>query len=77
MAMGGKCGVCGDPIDGPRLNEAPKGKYFTGMITETYEAGSVIDVRVEMLANHRGWIVFKICPALNDSVEVTQECLDQ
>ena len=75
--MGGKCGICGDPIDGPRPNEAPNGKYFTGMITETYKVGSVIDVRVEMLANHLGWFVFKICPVTNHSVEVTQECLDK
>ncbi|CAF4115995.1 unnamed protein product, partial [Rotaria sordida] len=75
--MGGRCGVCGDPIDGPRNNEAPKGKYFTGTIVVTYKSGAVIDVRIEMMANHMGWFYFKICPVTNDAVEVTQECLDR
>jgi hypothetical protein len=74
--MGGQCGVCGDRIDGLRDNEAPHGKYFTGVTTHTYKAGSVIDVRVEMKANHRGWFFFKICPVTNNILEVTQECLN-
>ncbi|CAF0875350.1 unnamed protein product [Adineta ricciae] len=75
--MGGKCGVCGDRIDGPRHNEAPSGKYFTGIPTHTYKAGSIIDARVEMMANHMGWFTFKICPVTNDLAEVSQACLDQ
>ncbi|CAF1189121.1 unnamed protein product [Rotaria sordida] len=75
--MEGKCGVCGDPIDGPRNNEAPNGKYFTGTILGTYRSGAMIDVRIEMMANHLGWFNFKVCPVTNDAVEVTQECLDR
>ncbi|CAF1215088.1 unnamed protein product [Didymodactylos carnosus] len=75
--MGGQCGVCGDAIDGPRNNEAPSGKYFTATIVDNYKAGSLIDVRVEMMANHMGWFYFKICPVTNNNVEVTQQCLDQ
>jgi hypothetical protein len=37
----------------------------------------VIDVRVEMKANHLGGFLFKICLVTNGSVEVTQDCLDQ
>ena len=74
--MNGQCGVCGDRIDGSRDNEAPSGRYFTGMTTQTYKAGSVIDARVEMMANHLGWFYFKLCPVTNNQVEVTQECLD-
>ncbi|CAF4354379.1 unnamed protein product, partial [Rotaria sordida] len=44
--------VCGDPIDGPRNNEVPNGKYFTETIVGTYRSGAVIDVRIEMMANH-------------------------
>ena len=75
--MDGKCGVCGDPVDGVRKNEAPNGKYFVGIPTHTYTVGSVIDVRVDILAHHMGWFWFKICPVTNHSVEITQECLDQ
>ena len=42
---GGKCGVCGDPYDGKRENEAG-GKYATGTIVATYRAGDVIAVTV-------------------------------
>lgn len=75
--MGGKCGIRSDPVDGPLDNEAPNGKYFTGVPTNIYKVGSVIDVRVEMKANHLGGFLFKICPVTNNSVEVTQDCLDQ
>ena len=75
--MGGKCGICGDPVGRPLDQEAPNGKYFSGIITQTYRAGSVIDVRVEMMANHAGWFIFKICPVTNPLVEVTQACLDK
>ena len=44
---GGKCGVCGDPYDGKRENEAG-GKYATGTIVATYRAGDVIAVTVEI-----------------------------
>ena len=40
---GGKCGICGDPYDGARENEAG-GKYATGIITRNYTEGSVISV---------------------------------
>ncbi|CAF5009883.1 unnamed protein product, partial [Rotaria sp. Silwood1] len=69
--------VCGDPIDGPRNNEASNGIYFTGTIVGTYRSGAVMDVRIEMMANHLGWFTFKICPVTDNAVEVTQECLDR
>ena len=41
---GGKCGICGDPWDGLRENEAG-GRYAKGIITRNYTEGQIIDVR--------------------------------
>ena len=30
--LGGKCGICGDPYNGPKPHEAPGGKYANGII---------------------------------------------
>ena len=49
---GGKCGVCGDPYDGKRENEAG-GKYATGTIVATYNAGDVIAVTVEITGRYK------------------------
>merc|ERR1712002_1216250 len=52
--MGGKCGICGDPFDGPWPHEAPGGMYANGIIVDTYQQGSWIDVHVEITTNHLG-----------------------
>ena len=48
----GKCGLCGDPFPGPRDNE-PGGKYANGIITRKYQEGQVIEVYVQLTANHK------------------------
>ena len=73
---GGKCGVCGDPWNGPRENEVG-GKYANGIIVRKYEPGQVIRVVVDLTANHKGWFEFRICPNENPSKPITQDCLDQ
>lgn len=50
---GGKCGVCGDPWDGKRENEAG-GKYANGIIARKYKPGETITVNVDLTANHLG-----------------------
>nr|KAG5714949.1 hypothetical protein BaRGS_000437 [Batillaria attramentaria] len=73
---GGKCGLCGDPWPGPRDNE-PGGKYATGMISKKYSAGQVIQVTVQLTANHKGWFEFRLCEHNNPFTNITQECLDK
>ncbi|KAK7476987.1 hypothetical protein BaRGS_00031763, partial [Batillaria attramentaria] len=74
----GKCGVCGDPWNEPvpRENEAG-GRYGNGIITRTYTPGQVMDVRVDITANHKGWFEFRLCPHNDPSTPITQQCLDQ
>ncbi|RWS11046.1 uncharacterized protein B4U79_11838 [Dinothrombium tinctorium] len=71
------CGVCGDPIKGPRHNEFPNGKYAKNPVAvEHYTSESNITVEVMLTTNHRGFFLFKICSADGRREEVTQECLD-
>lgn len=73
----GKCGICGDPADepSPQAHETG-GTYGNKVITKTYVMDSVIDVEVELTANHKGRFQFKLCPVRSGMIEATQECLD-
>ena len=37
IEQGYKCGICGDPYDGPYEHEAPGGQYANGNIVREYE----------------------------------------
>ncbi|KAJ8921245.1 hypothetical protein NQ315_013717 [Exocentrus adspersus] len=71
----GKCGVCGDPWDSkiPRPHEYG-GTYGQGLIVRKYNAGSIINIRVELTANHYGYFEFSLCPNYKNP---TQECLNK
>ncbi|CAC5396775.1 unnamed protein product [Mytilus coruscus] len=73
---GGKCGVCGDPYQGPYKNEAG-GIYAQGIIARTYEPGQNISVKIQIMANHRGWFEFRLCVNNNISQKITHACLDK
>ena len=69
--------MCGDPYQQtPRPNEAG-GKYASGIITRRYESGQIIDLAVDITANHVGYFEFRICPNDNFKKPVTQKCLDK
>ncbi|XP_045162968.2 uncharacterized protein LOC123527523 isoform X2 [Mercenaria mercenaria] len=75
---GGKCGVCGDNIkDKIRENEAPDGKYATGTIVAKYEVGQMMEIKVHITANHKGWFEYRLCRNDNSRAAVTQDCFDQ
>ncbi|KAK3592827.1 hypothetical protein CHS0354_019055 [Potamilus streckersoni] len=73
---GGKCGVCGDPWQGPRDNE-PGGKFANGIIVRKYTPGEVITVVVELTANHKGYMEFRLCPNDDPRKVIQQDCLDR
>ncbi|KAK3608968.1 hypothetical protein CHS0354_029309 [Potamilus streckersoni] len=72
----GKCGLCGDPYQGPRDNEAG-GKYARGIIVRHYSTGQIIEVTIELTANHQGYFEFRICPHDDVTHPLTQECLNR
>lgn len=69
----GKCGVCGDPWTGTHKDEVSSGIYATGIITRNYTQGQLIDVKIEITANHGGWHSFYLCPEKN----LTEECFQK
>ncbi|XP_025834194.1 uncharacterized protein LOC108744522 isoform X2 [Agrilus planipennis] len=72
---GGKCGVCGDAWDSklPRPHEYG-GTYGQGVIVRKYNPGGIMNIRVELTANHNGYFIFSLCP---DYKNTTQYCLDK
>ena len=76
---GGKCGVCGDPYHEPvpRLHEAG-GFYDTGLLGRRYTPGQIIDIEVELTANHKGYFELKLCPMSGDpTVAERQDCFNK
>ncbi|XP_048759712.1 uncharacterized protein LOC125669290 isoform X3 [Ostrea edulis] len=72
---GGRCGVCGDPFQGPLDNE-PGGKYANGIIVYSTTVGAIMPVTVELTAPHKGYMEFRLCPNDDPRKKITQKCLD-
>ncbi|XP_067659103.1 uncharacterized protein [Haliotis asinina] len=73
----GKCGVCGDPWDSQRDNEAGGRFAKEIIITRHYTSGSDVKMVVEMFAPRWGYFELRLCPVTDSTLPVTQECLDQ
>lgn len=71
----GKCGICGDPFDGPRSHEHGE-KYDHKFISRTFKQNEIINVTVEITKDLSGYIEFRICDNSNDDV-ITVDCLDK
>ena len=73
-----RCGVCGDAYDEPSpQHHETGGDYGNAVITKTYVKNSVIELEVELTANHKGRFTFKLCPVRGGRQEATQKCLDK
>ena len=71
------CGVCGDPWDSHPRDHEFGGKFYLGAISAVFETGRVATFAIDIpAANEAGSIEFKVCPQQNETVEVTQQCLD-
>ena len=77
QALGGKCGICGDPWDAsPRLHEAPGGPFANGIIAREYRPGQDIEVHIDITANHFGHFEFKLCANNDTRRDPDQSCFD-
>merc|ERR1712059_76312 len=74
-AQGGKCGICGDPWQGPKPHEVP-GRYANGHIVASYNQGQTLKVSIDITANHLGYFQFKLCPNNNIHKDPKQDCFD-
>ncbi|XP_041360499.1 uncharacterized protein LOC121376787 [Gigantopelta aegis] len=68
----GRCGFCGDPYDGVHKHETG-GVFASNLIPRTYSVGQIIDITIEVTANHGGYFEFHLCPK---SV-LSQDCFDK
>lgn len=74
--------MCGDNPNGPSLEHEAGGKYATGEITGTYQAGGLIHLAVGISTYHKGAIEYRICRYASGTPEaeraaLTDACLNK
>ena len=75
--INGRCGICGDPwMDRPHKMGVP-GKYDHGVITGRYQKGQNITVEIELVKNHGGYFMFRLCQNDNFKKDEGQECFNR
>jgi len=76
---GGKCGVCGDAWDQPAPRFHESGGFFAnGLLGRRYTPGQIINVEIELTANHKGYFEMRLCPLDGDPTIVErQECFNK
>lgn len=75
---GGKCGPCGDNWSDsiPRNNENG-GLYGQGIVVAEYASGDLIEVNVQITANHKGFISYQLCELEDPTQPEEEECFQQ
>ena len=48
----GRCGICGDPYTGNSQPHQAGGQFATGTIARSYLPGQIIDIAIDLVANH-------------------------
>ncbi|KAF0713977.1 Aste57867_4123 [Aphanomyces stellatus] len=76
---GGKYGVCGDPYNGVREHETGGKyglfpKYGAKAIAGCYKPGQVMDLAVQITANHKGYFQFGLCKLNSKGDKETEDC---
>ncbi|KAJ8912608.1 hypothetical protein NQ315_000477 [Exocentrus adspersus] len=75
-SLGMKCGLCGDAWSDPRPRDNENtGKYGSGLVVRTYQAGSVIETQINITVNHKGTFTYSLCVLPNPNApEPGEEC---
>ena len=74
LQNGGKCGVCGDAYQSQRLHETG-GPYANQLLGARYAPGQIIDIDIELSANHQGYFEISLCPTGRESPECFEKLL--
>jgi len=72
----GRCGLCGDSFSGTHPHQAG-GTYATGTISRSYMPGQVIDIELDLVANHLGFFTFAICPHNDQYSSPARSCFEK
>lgn len=73
----GRCGLCGDPFQGPRLHEA--GQRYASENRSTvycYTIGAKIDITARITAYHKGHFDFRLCVNNDLTTDPGQDCVN-
>ncbi|XP_045472156.1 uncharacterized protein LOC123678927 [Harmonia axyridis] len=72
----GKCGLCGDPYNAPHPQENENtGRYGKFGPVRSYGPGSVVNVKIQLTANHKGKFRYSLCVLHDPSrPESGEEC---
>jgi hypothetical protein len=73
----GKCSVCGEDWSSNSQLFSKGGPKYTGFIVRKYKHAQVMDVQVEVTANHLGWFEFRACNLDGTSQDATEACLNK
>jgi hypothetical protein len=57
-------------------HEAP-GRFATGLIVRRYTSGQIINVEVQITADHKGYFTFRVCPNEDFRLDKGQDCFDR
>lgn len=72
-----RAGVCGDEKGLEQAHMRGGQFYYGGMISRTYQQGAVIDIEVNIVANHNGFMELHICDVAKCGGEISEACFKQ
>merc|ERR1719422_572966 len=72
----GRCGLCGDSFSGTHPHQAG-GMFATGTIARSYMPGQIIDIELDLVANHLGFFTFAICPHNDQYSSPARSCFEK
>jgi len=70
----GRCGICGDPFSSAVKPHQAGGRFATGTIGRSYMPGELINIEADLVANHKGFFTFAICPHNNVNTSPDRSC---
>lgn len=72
-----RAGVCGDQIGKPQEHMRGGIYYYNAQIVRTYTQGSVIQVEINIVAHHNGFVQLHICDVSKCGGEISEDCFKQ
>lgn len=72
-----RAGVCGDEKGGKQEHVRGGQFYYGGIISRTYPQGAVIDIEMNIVANHNGFMELHICDVAKCGGEISEACFKQ
>lgn len=69
-----RAGVCGDLREGPHEHLKGGKYYFNATIVRNYTQGKAIEIEMNIVANHNGFVELHLCDVKNCGGEISEKC---